>query len=151
MEKAKGAGLSGQRRYWASVGLFALALLSKSMAVSLPVVLLVLDVYPLRRLGGRPGGWLGPAALRVWIEKAPFALLSLGASIVAVVAQLVTQGSRPLVMFGWLERVSISLYSLAFYLWKMLGRSTCLQSTSSRTGSTPWPGPISWRRWWWRR
>jgi len=120
VERAEGASLYGQRRYWASVGLFALALLSKSMAVSLPMVLLVLDVYPLRRLGGRPGGWLGPAGLRVWLEKAPFALLSLGASVVALAALGHIKGIRPFATLGWLERVSISLYSLAFYLWKML-------------------------------
>ena len=44
------------------------------MAVTLPVVLLILDVYPLRRLG--PGRWLGPTARRVYREKVPFAILS---------------------------------------------------------------------------
>src|SRR5712692_10193963 len=63
-EGAAGGRMYRQRRYWGSLGLFALALLSKSMAVSLPVVLLVLDAYPLRRLGGKPASWLGPAALR---------------------------------------------------------------------------------------
>src|SRR5439155_18852112 len=51
---------SGARRpigwYGSAVVLAALALLSKAMAVTLPVLLLVLDVYPLRRLG--PGRWL---------------------------------------------------------------------------------------------
>ena len=36
-------------RLWASVGVFAAALRSKVMVASLPIVLLVLDVYPLRR------------------------------------------------------------------------------------------------------
>jgi len=48
----EGSRTRGTRRwYWASLGLFALALLSKAMTVTLPVILLVLDVYPLRRLG----------------------------------------------------------------------------------------------------
>src|SRR5881296_3133500 len=40
-------GARGRGWYWAAVGLFAGALLSKAMAVSVPVVLLILDVYPL--------------------------------------------------------------------------------------------------------
>ena len=44
-----------------SIALFALGLLSKSMLVSLPFVLLVLDVYPLRRLAGRAGARRRPA------------------------------------------------------------------------------------------
>ena len=48
-------GAPGRRSYWLSVALFGCALLSKSMAVSLPVVLLILEVYPLRRLGGSLG------------------------------------------------------------------------------------------------
>src|SRR6059058_1354082 len=42
----------GRGWYWLSVAAFVGALLSKSMVVNLPVVLLILDVYPLRRLGG---------------------------------------------------------------------------------------------------
>src|SRR5439155_1531632 len=57
-EGPPGEGLWRRRWYWAALALAGLALLSKSMAVSLPVVLLVLDVYPLRRLGGRWEGWV---------------------------------------------------------------------------------------------
>ena len=46
------AGMRLGGRYWLSLGCFAAAVLSKSMVVSLPAVLLILDVYPLRRLPG---------------------------------------------------------------------------------------------------
>jgi protein O-mannosyl-transferase len=105
--------------YVVTLSLFVLALLSKSMAVSLPVILLLLDVYPLRRLGGGAGRWLGPEARRVWIEKIPFVLLSLAASSVAVLAVRSTGITlAPLASLGVLERVAISAYALAFYLWK---------------------------------
>ena len=52
------------RWYALSLTCFAAALLSKSIVVTLPVTLVVLDVYPLRRLGGaampgsrRPARW----------------------------------------------------------------------------------------------
>lgn len=63
----------GRRWYGLSIALFGCALLSKSMAVSLPVVLLILDVYPLRRLGGSVGWW-SRVARRVYLEKVPFVL-----------------------------------------------------------------------------
>src|SRR6267378_1919037 len=76
-------GSRTRKWYWASLGLFVLALLSKAMAVTLPVILLTLDVYPLRRLGGgRP--WATSRA--VVTEKLPFFVLSLAAGVIALVA-----------------------------------------------------------------
>src|SRR5712692_5046544 len=79
-------GARGRGWYWAAVGLFAGALLSKSMVVNLPFVLLILDVYPLRRLGGSIGWWSEPAR-RIYIEKIPFVVLAAAASAIAVMAQ----------------------------------------------------------------
>src|SRR3989449_31132 len=70
-------GARGRRSYWLSVALFGCALLSKSMAVSLPVVLLILEAYPLRRLGGSLG-WSSASARRVYVGKDP--LVPLGPS-----------------------------------------------------------------------
>ena len=64
------------RWYWTAVALAALALLSKAMAVTLPLVLLLLDVYPLRRIG--PSRW---TRREVWLEKLPFVVLSVAASV----------------------------------------------------------------------
>jgi protein O-mannosyl-transferase len=63
--------------YRGSVLLFALALLARSTGLVLPGVLVLLDIYPLRRLGGVTG-WTGPAARRVWLEKVPFVALAAG-------------------------------------------------------------------------
>src|SRR4029453_13607390 len=69
------------RWYAASLGFFGCALLSKAPAVGLPVVLVVLDVYPLRRLGGTPRD--GPhrdVVKEVWLEKIPYVFMAMMAA-----------------------------------------------------------------------
>src|SRR5437867_6155241 len=80
-------GARGRGWYWLSVAVFVGALLSKSMVVNLPVVLVILDVYPLRRLGGSIG-WRSEPARRVYVEKVPFVRLAAAASAIALWAQL---------------------------------------------------------------
>jgi hypothetical protein len=59
-------------RLAASVGCFALGLLSKSIIMTLPLCLVILDVYPLGRLPWQPWRWGAAAARRVLLEKVPF-------------------------------------------------------------------------------
>ncbi len=99
------------RWYWLAVGAFALALGSKSMAVSLPVILLILDVYPL-------GRWHGARRARL-VEKIPFLLLSLLAGSVAMVAVRAGGSVSTLADLGVAQRLAISAYALVFYLWKV--------------------------------
>lgn len=67
-------------RYLPVAALFALALLAKSMVVTLPLLLLLLDYWPLGRLGdaGAPGRWgIDPKRLLGRLaEKAPLLALS---------------------------------------------------------------------------
>ena len=89
------------------------ALLCKAAAVGLPLVLLVLDVYPLRRLGGGRGLFAGASARSVWLEKLPF--FALGTTF-AVVSFGVRQS---LGSFGQPWRlgsaVAQSCYAITFY------------------------------------
>jgi hypothetical protein len=107
-----GGGLVEGRWRVLSVSAFAAALLSKGLAMTLPLTLLVLDVYPLRRLGL---GW--PALLR---EKIPHAVLAILAAVVALVA--VGRGSTwtDYGNYGLGARVAMVGYSLWFYPSKML-------------------------------
>src|SRR5881396_482688 len=107
----------GRGWYWLSVAVFVCALLSKSMVVNLPIVLLILDVYPLRRLGGFVGWWCGPAR-RVYVEKIPFVFLAAAASAVALMAQLSVHTVTSLAQLSVPGRLAVSAYGLSFYLWK---------------------------------
>src|SRR5881397_3754809 len=110
-------GARGRRLYWLSVALFGCALLSKSMAVSLPVVPLTLTFGPLRRLGGSLG-WARASARRVYVEKIPFALLAAAASALALLAQLSSRAMVSVAHLSALDRLAVSAYGLSFYLWK---------------------------------
>ena len=102
------------RWYALTLACFAAALLSKSITVTLPVTLLVLDVYPLRRLGGS-AGWRTP---RPWLEKLPFFAFSAAATAVAFVALLPLGNARSVADMGLGLRALLSVYGLAFYLLK---------------------------------
>jgi protein O-mannosyl-transferase len=116
-ERRSADGALARPWYWTCLGLFTLALLAKAMAVSLPAVLLLLDIYPLRRVSLGTGSWRGAGAWRVGVEKVPFVALSLGAGLTALAAATSTGAT---VRLGWLERLGTSMYGLAFYLWKSL-------------------------------
>ena len=104
-----------KRRRWyvGSIVLCACALLSKSLTVGLPVAMLVLDVYPLRRLGGARGWWVRS----VWLEKLPYFLLGGVATVLAFVATPASaKASLESLSLG--SRLLVASYGVAFYLWK---------------------------------
>lgn len=131
----------GRGWYRASVALFVCALLSKSMAVSLPVVLLILDVYPLGRLGGTTGWW-GGRARRVYAEKIPFVVLALAASAVAFVALIQLSNTASLDRLNVLGRLAISAYSLGFYLWKTIAPFNLSPLYELPAEVDPWAAPF---------
>ena len=112
--KAVGDGPRRGGLYGISLALFVGALLSKSITVTLPVALLVLDLYPLRRLGGRQG-WM---RWGVWAEKIPFFALGLAASWLAFLALMPLGNMRSMADMSPTIRAVLGLYSLTFYLWK---------------------------------
>ncbi len=100
------------RQYLSSLALFGLALLSKPMAVTLPVVLLILDWYP--------GGRLKSAErLRFAIaEKIPFFIMSLGSVVLTLAAQ--HRAIRPLEIYPLSGRILVGLKALVSYIVKMI-------------------------------
>jgi len=110
-----------RRSMWfAAIISHAIALLCKPMAVSLPIVLLILDVYPLQRLTGRPKTWLRPPQRTILWEKAAFVLLSIAAAAIAPIAEIRAGALSSLEGFGITERITQMMYGLAFYLFKMV-------------------------------
>jgi tetratricopeptide (TPR) repeat protein len=100
--------------YLFSLAFFILALLSKPMAVSLPVVLLVLDWYPLRRIGSMKSFRLA------CIEKLPFVAFSFVSSILAILAQKAGGAMEMNESVPFSTRLLVAAESLVAYLWKIV-------------------------------
>ncbi len=119
--KASAANEAWRRRWLAaSVGCYALALMSKATVMTLPVTLLLLDWYPLGRLGRRWQEWIAPEARQVWMEKIPYLLLGMAGASMALYAQAANRLPTPFEDLPLLGRVSIALWSFWFYWWKTL-------------------------------
>lgn len=98
-----------------SVAAFLLALGAKASVLTLPGVLLLLDVYPLRRLPLAPRRWLDPDLRGIWLEKIPYALLALAS---AVGVRFGLTGATEVVLLStsaWLDTVAEGLW---FYTYR---------------------------------
>jgi tetratricopeptide (TPR) repeat protein len=112
-------------RYLLVALLFLLGLLAKPMLVTLPLVLLLLDYWPLKRMspsrddGAKHHPGEGASFSRLLIEKAPLALLSAVISAVTVWSQRHEQAMLSTVDFPFLARASNAVLSYAKYLGMM--------------------------------
>ena len=110
----------GTRPQWmtAAVTTYGLSLLSKTSGVALPIVFLVLDVYPLGRLDGGLREWLAAKNRQVWWEKIPFLFLALAAVAIAPMAAHEAGAMRGRGEYGIVIGIAQALFGLTFYLWK---------------------------------
>ena len=160
----RGLGAEGwlRRHGWALV-FFAAALLSKAIVISLPLVLIALDFYPLRRLPLAPSRWLKPEARAAWLDKVPYLLLALAAGAVGFLAQKEVGATLSFRDWGLMPRVCQAFYGLVFYLGKTLWPAAlyalyeapqplvlwkwpywgCAGAVIALTGPLVW----AWRRW----
>jgi len=109
-------GRSRTTGYLATFFLLLFALMSKPMAVTFPVVLLLIDYDPLGRLDA--GGTKRIA--RLFVEKIPFFLLSAVSSVMTLIAQAQEGAVSSLGQVGLSFRILNSLKSLVFYLYKLV-------------------------------
>ncbi len=110
--------LDGRKR--AALLCALLSLSAKLTGMTLPAVLLLLDVYPLKRLPPDWRRWTRPEHRGVFLEKLPFAALSLLFLALNVFAQMSIDTMPGLAAAGWTPRLVNSVYSLLFYLGKTL-------------------------------
>ena len=99
---------------WRYIGmsiLFACGLMSKAMLVTVPLVLLLLDYWPLKRFEKFSAG-------RLIAEKVPLLILSAGSSIATMLAQSDWTIRLEELPFSW--RIANAASTCVIYLWQMI-------------------------------
>ena len=102
---------AGRKTGWwklASLLAFMLAVMSKSITVTLPVILLILDMYPLRRMSG--------GLRRLVLEKISYAPMMLFGTFMALASAYNTGYLTAVERLSFVERVLVVAYSVWFYV-----------------------------------
>ncbi|HEY3744027.1 MAG TPA: tetratricopeptide repeat protein [Bryobacteraceae bacterium] len=119
-------------RYVSTIVAFALALLSKPMAVTLPVVLVLLDYWPLRR------PWK-----EYWLEKLPFAALAAVAGGITLWSQQAAGAVRTFSTFPLELRIENAIVSYVFYALQFLWPANLAVFYPYPTGIPAWQWILS--------
>jgi hypothetical protein len=103
--------------YLACLSCFILAVMSKATAVSLPLVLILLDIYPLGRIEFRSAfsSWR-----KILVEKMPFLGISIAVTLINIsvheeMGTIESYNTLPL-----LDRILVAFKALSFYVMKMV-------------------------------
>ncbi|WP_420263849.1 tetratricopeptide repeat protein [Candidatus Magnetominusculus dajiuhuensis] len=103
----------GLGRYMAVLGCFVLGLMSKPVMVTLPVVLLLLDYWPLGRFAG---GGIQEKARSLAIEKLPMIGLAVASGVITFFTEMAGRTIEVMPLKG---RVANAAVSYAMYVIKM--------------------------------
>lgn len=95
-----------KRFYWLSFLLFILAVLSKSVAASIPLLLCLLDYFQNKKFN-----W------RIIFNKLPFLLISVTIGLIAIVARK-SIGTLTYSVYDWPDRIILILYTASFQAYK---------------------------------
>lgn len=99
-----------QKHYWLVILFFLLSLLSKALAVTLPLILLTIDYYRHR-----------PLSKKLFLEKIPLLALSVIFGFVATKARHVyTEVNQPNYDYSLINKIVVWFYSVGDYLEKLI-------------------------------
>jgi tetratricopeptide (TPR) repeat protein len=114
----------GRVRYLLTTALFALGLMAKPMLVTLPVVLLLIDFWPLARVQGKGDREQGTEGKRpvsfLLLEKTPLFGMSAASCCVTIWAQIAGGAMGNLESYPLGVRVANALVAYVSYMAKML-------------------------------
>lgn len=93
---------------------FTLATVTKGIGMMLPLVLLLIDWIPLRRITSMR------TAVSCAVEKTPFFALSVLTGLMAFLAKKMGGGMMPVERYGLVDRFGQAVYGIWFYLLKII-------------------------------
>jgi tetratricopeptide (TPR) repeat protein len=98
---------------------FVLSLLAGPSGLVLPLILLIIDSYPLRRLAGLRSGFGSDAGRLLW-QKAPYLILTVAYVVVTIIARNYDPIPQPAYQDDFFTWTLHQLAAPAFYLWKAI-------------------------------
>lgn len=99
--------------YWLCVILFILSGLSKPMAISLPLVLMAIDYYPLRIIQANRA-----SIMKSILNKLPMLIAAVALAAVTFYVQQQSGAMKTMQIVGFGERLLVAQWALLFYLYK---------------------------------
>lgn len=134
-------------RLWmiGSLAFYLLSLLSKATGITLPVLLCILDAYPLKRFWAASEKGSGLRAWKLLVEKIPFVIMAVTFGVLAILAQDYAGALSRLESYPLSHRTAQAFYGIVFYLWKTLwptGLSPLYQLYSKPTLFDPLDRPF---------
>lgn len=118
VDETENVGEAGRRpllrTYFFSLVFFVCALLSKPMAVTLPVVLILLDWFPFQRIQSLRTLW------KAVLEKVPFIAMGIASSVITVLAQIKGRSLVPFESSSVPARIMVAADAIFSYLTKMI-------------------------------
>jgi Tfp pilus assembly protein PilF len=132
------------RRRWliAAVVVYVLSLLSKATAMTLPLVLVLLDVYPLARLKGGSRNWFAQETRALWWEKIAFIVPAVIFALIALLAQYYASALRPFQNYDLASRLAQAFVGICFYLWKTVVPVRLSPLYEIAPDFTPWDSQV---------
>lgn len=118
LESAEVGKLAIKSGRWllAAALLLGVSLLCKAWGMTLFVMLLALDVYPLRRVAMQPVRWFGREGFMLLLQKWPMIILGVAAAAMAAHAQHSAIATKTLAQWSISDRIVQSIHGLWFYL-----------------------------------
>ena len=100
----------GEPKFYRITLLFFLcSLLSKAMAASFPVVMVLIDYIMNKKMD-----------MKIWIRKIPFFLLAIVFGVIAIFAQQSSEAIQDISSYSIWQRILFACYGYISYLWKMI-------------------------------